>query len=423
MTTALRSLDRTGSGEPTAVRLDGDRVTIEGLTVTDPDLAALLAPCSAEARDDVVRRVLAVGARGLATMGIGIDVAAVDERMRQSLGSLTDEAERRLSAVLEQGKQAMLAQFDPDQRTSALNRMLAEFIGWRDNFLGRIDPAIEGSHTTEFLTRLTAVVGPDGSLERRIAEALDPTADGSVFASLMGAVEERFGELRDLIVRQQGVAEGRAAEAERGTAQGVDFEDELETMLRSWAAGIGGAIVERVARTRGELGPQSTVGDFVVVLPDGYRIVIEAKNQAAIGLGGKDGILAELDRGMANRQADAAVCISHRDAFPAEVGRFGVYGTRVIVVEDGDGLMTSVALQWVRMRAAADASGRSHQLDVAVVADRVAGIRRLADQLKTSRAGLTTIRQHVDTMYERLGEVRTDMLGLVADVERELLAS
>ena len=420
MTTALCSLDTTGSEEPTAIRLDGDRVTIEELTVTDPDLAALLAPCSPEGRDDVVRRVLAVGARGLATMGIGIDVAAVDERMRQSMGWLTDEAERRLSAVLEQGREAMLAQFDPDQRTSALNRMLAEFIGWRDGFLGRIDPAMEGSHTTDFLTRLAAVVGPEGSLERRIAEALDPTADGSALASLVASVDARFGELRDLIVHQQGITAGRATEAERGTSQGLDFEDELETMLRSWAAGVGGAIVERVGRVPGELGAQSMVGDFVVVLADGYRVVIEAKNQAEIGLGGKDGILAELDRGMANRRADAAVCISRRDAFPAEVGRFGVYGTRVIAVDDSDGLMTSVALQWVRMRAAADASGRSHRMDVAVVSDRIAAIRRLADHLRSARSGLTEIRKNVDLMSERLGDVRTEILGLVADVEREL---
>lgn len=420
MTTALRDIESTLSGETSAVGLDGDRVTIDGLMVIDPDLAALLSACSPGARNDVVRRVLAVGARGLATMGIGLDVAAVDERLRQSLGWLTDEAERRLTAVLEKGRTAMLAPFDPDQRSSALNRMLDEFTAWRDGFLGRIDPGAEGSHTTEFLTRLAAVVGPEGSLERRIAEALDPNADGSVLASLMASVDERFGELRDLIVRQQGVAAGRAAEAERGTAQGLDFEDELEAALRRWAGSAGGCVVERVGRVPGELGAQSAVGDFVVVLPDGYRIVVEAKNQATMGLGGRDGILAELDRAMANRRADAAVCISRRDAFPTEVGRFGVYGARVLAVDEGDGLLTAVALQWVRARAAAEASGRSHRMDVVVVADRVATIRRLADHLRSARAGLTDIRKGVDTLSERLGDLRTEILVQVADVEREL---
>lgn len=420
MTTTLCGIEDIASDETSTIRLDGDRVTIDGLTVVDPDLAALLTPCSPGARDDLVRRVLAVGVRGLATMGIGLDVAAVDERMRRSLGWLTDEAERRLTAVLEQGKAAMLAQFDPEQRSSALNRMLDEFIALRDGFLGRIDPAAEGSHTTEFLTRLAAVVGPEGSLERRIAEALDPTADGSAIATLVASIDERFGELRDLILHEQGVAAGRAAEAERGTAQGLDFEDELEIVLRRWAGSAGGCVVERVGRIPGELGAQSTVGDFVVALPDGYRIVVEAKNQATIGLGGRDGILAELDRAMANRRADAAVCVSRRDAFSAEVARFGVYGARVLVVDEGDGLLTAVALQWARARAAAEASGRSHRMDATIVADRIATIRRLADHLRSARAGLTDIRKGVDTLSERLGDLRTEILAQVADIEHEL---
>jgi hypothetical protein len=411
MTTALRSIER--DEPPDGIQVEGDRVSIDRLTVVDPDLASLVAAAAPESRPDLVRRVLAVGARGLATMGVGVDVAAVDERIRQTLAQLTDEAERRLAAVLEQGRTAMLAHFDPEQRSSVLNQMLGEFTAWREGFLGRIDPEREGSHTTEFLSRLAAVVGPDGSLEQRIAAALDPTADGSALATLVGAIEDRFDDLRDLIVREQGVAAGRAEEAGRGTAQGLDFEDALETVLRRWAAAAGGCIVERVGRTGGELGSQATVGDFVVGLPDGFRVAIEAKNQAAIGLGGKEGILAELDRAMANRGAGV----------PGEVGRFAVYGSRVLVVDDGDGLLTAVALQWVRARATAEASGRSHRIDVAVVSDRIAAIRRIAENLRSARAGLTEIRKGAETISERLGEMRTEILAQVADVERELVGA
>jgi hypothetical protein len=422
-TSAVRTIEPAHRREVPGIVVDGDRVVIDGLIVVDPDLAALVSSCSPDGRPELVRRVLAVGARGLATMGIGLDVAAVDDRMRQTLGALTDEAERRLAAVLEQGKVAMLAQFDPDQRSSILAKMLAEFVSWREAFLGRLDPAVEGSHTTEFLTRLAAVVGPDGALERRIAAALDPAADGSALNVLVQSVEARFADLRELIVHERGVASGRAAEAERGTAQGLDFEDEVEGLLRGWAGGAGGCVVERVSRNPGDLGPQSTVGDFVVILPDGYRIVVEAKNQASLGLSGRDGILGELDRAMANRDAAAAVCVSRRDAFPAEVGRFGVYGTRVLVVDEGDGLLTAVALQWARARAVGEASGRSHHLDVAVIAERVASIRRMAESLKGARAGLTDIRKGVDALHERLGDLRTEILAQVADVEHELVSA
>ena len=418
MTTPLRRIDR--SEPPAGVTVDGDLVTIADLVVADPDLAALLGAATDESRPDLVRRVLTVGARGLATMGIGVDLAAVDERIRHTLATLTDEAEQRFSRVLAQGQAAMQAQFDPDQRTSIISRLLAEFAEWREGFLGRIDPGREGSHTTEFLTRLAAVVGPDGHLEQRIAAALDPTADGSALAALLGTIEDRFGDLRDLIIHEQGVTAGRSAEAVRGTAQGIDYEDEVEELIRRWAAGAGGCVVERVGRVVGDLGPQVTVGDFVVTLPDGFRIAIEVKNQATIGLSGKDGILNELDRAMANRGAAAAICISRRHAFPAEVGPFGIYGSRILVVDEGDGVMTAVALQWARARAHAEAMGRHPQLDTALVADRIATIRRLAEGLSTARTALTKVRDGVDALHVRLGEMRGELLDQVAEVERAL---
>lgn len=405
-------------GKPT-ISCEGDVVRIDGLALVDPDLTALLAVHDSAEWPALVERVLSVGARGLATMGIGIDLTAVDERVRSTLTTLTDEAERRFAAVLEQGRSAMSTDLDPDLRTSLVSRIVDEFAGWRDGFLGSIDPAVEGSHTTRFLTRLGELLGPDGALEQRIAQALDPTGDGSALRALVDSMDARFQELRDLVVHQHGVDAGRTAEAEKGTAQGLTFEDEVENALRAWASGIGGCVVERTGTVTGSI-PNCKVGDFVVHLPEGARIAIEAKNHVSIGLTGKDGILDELDRAKTNREAGAAVCISRRDAFPGEVGRFGAYGDRVLVVDEGDGTMTAVALQWARARLAADAAGRDHQIDAARLAERVATIRRLADTLRTSRSSLTTIRKGVDDLSERLGTLRTELLDQVDSLEREL---
>jgi hypothetical protein len=60
-------------------------------------------------------------------------------------------------------------------------------------------------------------------------------------------------------------------------------------------------------------------------------------------------------------------------------------------------------------------------MDVAVVADRIAAIRRIAENLKSARAGLTDIRKGVDALSERLGDLRTEILAQVVDVERELV--
>ncbi|OFW67377.1 MAG: hypothetical protein A2Z12_06670 [Actinobacteria bacterium RBG_16_68_21] len=401
----------------TAVIVEADRLVIDHLVVADREVLALVGTVPEDERGAVIERALSVGARGLLTMGLGIDVAAVDTRVRQTLVSVADEAERRIGALLATAHDALASQFDPEQRSSLLGRALADFATWREDLLGRLDPAVEGSATTTFLARLAELVGRDGDLERRLAEALDPEADGSALHRIATTIDSRFSDLRDLIVHQHGVAEGRATEAERGTAQGIDFEDLVEGWTRAWAARIGGCIVERTGRTPGRLGPGATVGDLVVTLPDGHRIVVEAKFQATIGLGGKDGILKELERARDNREADAAVCISGRDAFPGEVGPFGVYGTSILAVDD-DGTMTAVALRWAQAAVIAATSPGAVSIDVGAVADGVVSIRKLAEQLRSARATLTNVRKSVDGLSDTLGDLRNDLLDRAAVIER-----
>lgn len=404
-----------------ALVLDGERLVIDHLVVTDRDVLALVASVAEAEQVEVVTRALAVGARGLMTMGLGIDVAAVDTRVRQTLVTVADETERRIGLLLETAQDALTRQFDPELRSSLLAKGMAEFTAWREDLLGRLDPAQEGSHTTAFLNRLADLVGAGGDLERRLAEALDPDSDGSALHRLAAAIDARFADLRDLIIHRRGVDEGRAVEAGRGTAQGIAHEDRVEAWVRTWAAGIGGCVVERTGNAAGALGSGAKVGDVVVTLPDGHRIAIEAKNQIVIGLGGKEGILKELDRAMDNRRADAAVCISARDAYPAEVGLLGVYGNRVLAVDD-DGTMTAVALRLAQATIAASATGALSVVDLTTLNDAVASIRKLAEQLRSARATLTTVRRSVDGLSDSLGELRADLLDRVSAIERATAA-
>jgi hypothetical protein len=401
-----------------SIRVEEGTLVIDHLVVVDRDVVALIETVSPEERAEMLTRALSVGARGLMTMGLGIDVASVDGRVRQTLLSVTDDLERRVAGLLASAQQAVSRQFDPDQRTSLVAKAVAELDGLKEEFLGGLDPDRDGSATTEFLARLGGLLGDGGDLERRLAEALDPDSDGSALQRVTATLESRFGELRDLIVHQHGVAEGRAEEAARGTAHGLAFEDRVEAWARTWASAVGGCVVERTGLTSGALGK---VGDVVVTLPDGARIVVEAKNQATIGLAGKDGILKELDRAIDNRDAQAAVCISGRPAFPSEVGSLGVYGTRVLAVDD-DGTMTGVALTLARAAIAASATSAAGDIDVAAVTDEVTSIRKLADQLRTARATLTSVRKSVDGLGDTLGDLRSDLLDRTAAIERALAA-
>lgn len=410
-TAAVRTLDASD------VRVDGDRLVVDHLVVDDPAVVSLAAATAEGDLGDLTRRLLAVGARGMTSMGIGIDLVNIDSRVQAVLETVTTEAEEHVRKVIDQSRDSLGRQFDPEQRSSILARALVDFTGWRDEFLARLDPAVEGSIATTLLNRLQALVGPEGALERVLGEALDLDTGDSALARLSRSIDERFAEMRRDLAGHHGAESARRDEAERGTAHGIAFEDIVESSLRRWAATSSGTFVERTTTTAGNLGAASKVGDFVVTLGSGRRVVVEAKRHASITLTGTGGILAELDAAMANRAADAAICVAGRDAFPTEVGRFNVYGNRILVVdEEPDGTMTAIAMQWAA--SATTATSRSGSLDRPAISDRIDRIRKAADSLSGARRTVTTMRTSLDKLHDHLGGLRSELLDHVGDLDR-----
>ncbi len=396
------------------VTIDGQTVRIDRLESTDPALAELLRSQPADRWADLIERALAVGARGLMTMGLGVDLAEVDQRVKQSVLMVTSDAERHVALTLEAAQKAMAEQLDPDHRTSVVSRTIEEFTTWRDEFMRTMDPSVVDSHSARLVDSLTELVGPDGALEQRLQSLLDPDADGSALSALATSIDLRFGELRDLIM----VRQGAEIEAERGTKKGFDFEDVVETSLRSILTGTRGAFVERTSMERGSI--EGKVGDFVVTLGSGDRVVVEAKNTTAvISLGGKGGILAELDRAAANRQAGFSICVSAQPVFPQEVGTFGVFGNKICVVDDGEGTMLAAALAWAEASLAV-AANRSDGIDVQAIEERLQSLKAIASQVSNVRRSLTSVVTSVNSMKGTLDEMRSDLLAHIDDISREL---
>ncbi len=397
------------------IGINGTTVTIDDFEVEDGVLAELVGAQPGERRADILRRVLEVGARGLLTMGLGIDLAEVDARVRRSVDEVTGEARDQVEQVLAAARQAFGEHFDPDVRSSMVARALDEFTQWRDGFLRSFNPDFTDSHTARFLDQVSDLLGPDGMLEARLLGVLDPDADGSVLARLSKSIDERFGEMRDLLMQER----GKQTEADRGTRKGFDYEDAVEQSLRETVKSSG-CVVERTGRVKGDLGADTLVGDFVVGLASGRRIVIEAKNTARINLTGKDGILEELDRAMANRSADFAICVSAQDAFPKEVGPLGVYGERILIIDEGDGTMLAVALRLAEMMLEQSSTRRATDIDRGFLHDRMQRLRQLAQLFTNNRRSLTDIKTSVENVHGSLEQIRSELLFLVDEISHEV---
>ncbi len=400
---------------PSPVSIEGDTLTIAELSFTDPLVASHLEALPEEQRGSELIRAIGIGMHGLAASSMRATVDEMQQQVTRIITAAASDAETRLGKSLNSGCDELAAHLDPEVRSSLTARAVAEIDELHQATLARLDPDRNDSHTAKLVAAISELLGPGGMLASRLEEAFDSAEADNGLGKLRDTFERRFQEMRDLLVGEQ----HRREEAERGTAKGIEFEDELEEVLRSEARAISGCIVERTGQQGGTLGVQAKVGDFVVSLPDGVRVVVEAKNTARIGLGGATGILAELDEAMNNRKADWSVCVSRSDSFPTEVGSFAVYGNRLLVVDPGDGTLTRVALRWINAAVRASGAGDA-EIDSATALAQLERIKGLAQSFSRSKKVLAGAQSGINTVREELDSLRAELLDLVDDAVRSL---
>ncbi len=401
--------------EPPAIAISESEVHITNLLFEDDTVAAYLSTLPPEQQIDQLVRAIGIGVHGLAASTMRATVDEMQQQVRHIIANAADAARENLDEAMATGRSELAARLDPEVRSSVTARAVAELAGVHKSALDRLDPERTDSHTGRLVEAITELLGPGGQLAQRLEEAFDSAEAEHGLGRLLDTFERRFQEMRDLLVGEQ----HRQEEADRGTAKGFEFEDAVEDVLRTEARSLSGCVVERTSHSGGTLGVQSKVGDFVVTLPDGVRVAIEAKNTARVGLSGSTGILAELDQAMDNRSASWAICVSSGDAFPAEVGSFGVYGNRLLVVDAGDGTLTRVALRWVAAASRATAADVD-KVDTAAALERLDRLRGLAQHFSRSKKVLAGAQSGLDTVREELDSLRTELLDLVDDATRSL---
>ncbi len=409
----LDIIDRsTSASDDTAVTIHGDVVSVTALAIESRDLARLLSGVPEDERESVFREVVSLGSRGMTSLALSATVEHADVRFQQSLERAIDRLQTHVIQVIDQSTRAVDDSLDPDRRTSVMGRAIAELSEVRSELIDEFDLRREDSQSSRLVDAINRMVGPSGEMERLLQVAFDPTAEASAFGIITAQVEMGFTELRDLMLRQDGARE----EAVRGTAKGLDYESSIERALRTIAGRLGRCIVEATGAETGRLTASSKVGDFVIENDRGHRVVVEAKNKATLSLSGKTGILTELDRCIENRQAHFAICVSATDAFPSEVGGFGVYGNRLLVVDEGEGTMLETALRWAFAHVGLAAEQRP-AVDVRAIRDRIERIRQHSGRLTSIKRSLSALKESVDRIHADIGRLQTDLRTEFDEVE------
>ena len=400
------------------VRLEGDRIVIDGLSISDPALAAFLGERQAAEREAIAERALRIGLLALQDVGVTVNVDAVrtefERMMRQA-----EQVNERAATALEQTLRANFA--DGDGR---LPRTLERFLGDRGALRSMVDELFDEKKRDSAIGRIGTMLERyfDGDASK-LAHLLDPTRLNSPMHQFRQEIAAGFKGIEERLVAIEAAAAARGAERARSAAKGIDFEDLLDGMLGDIARGSGD-MVDRTTLEAGTL-MRSKKGDFVLTVDPtvargcDLRVVIEAKDRPMSTRQMRE----ELRESRENRGAAVAVAVFTPTHAPKGIAPFTIAGGDVYCVIDPDSpepATLEAAIRLARLLALASLAERDVTVDAAAIATALTAVRQQLELVRQLKSQLTSIGNTTRAVATGLDEMRAAILARVTEAEAEI---
>ena len=400
------------------VRIEGDRIVIERLAISDPTLAAFLGERQAAERGPIAERALRIGLIALQDAGVTVNVDAVrtefERMMRQA-----EQVNERAATALEQTLRANFA--DGDGR---LPRTLERFLGDRGALRSMVDELFDEKKRDSAIGRIGTMLERyfDGDASK-LALLLDPTRLNSPMHQFRQEITAGFKGIEERLVAIEAAAAARGAERARSAAKGLDFEDLLAELLGDVARGAGD-LLDRTTLEAGSV-MRSKKGDFVLTIDPAVtrgcdlRIVVEAKDRPMSMRAMRD----ELREARENRGAAVAVVVFTPTHAPTGVAPFAMVGGDVYCVIDPDApepATLEAAIRLARLLALASLAERDVTVDAAAIGAALTAVREQLELVRQLKSQLTSIANTTRTVATGLDEMRSTILARVAEAEAEI---
>ena len=400
------------------VRLEGDRIVIERLAISDPTLAAFLGERGAAERGPIAERALRIGLIALQDAGVTVNVDAVrtefERMMRQA-----EQANERAATALEQTLRANFA--DGDGR---LPRTLERFLGDRGALRSMVDELFDEKKRDSAIGRIGTMLERyfDGDASK-LALLLDPTRLNSPMHQFRQEITAGFKGIEERLVAIEAAAAARGAERARSAAKGIDFEDQLAELLGDIARGSG----DLLDRTTFEAGSvmRSKKGDFVLTIDPAVtrgcdlRVVVEAKDRPMSMRAMRD----ELREARENRGAAVAVVVFTPTHAPTGIAPFSMVGGDVYCVIDPESpepATLEAAIRLARLLALVSLAERDVTVDAAAIGAALTQVREQLELVRQLKSQLTSIGNTTRAVATGLDEMRAAILARVTEAEAEI---
>ena len=406
------------------VRTHAGRLWIDGLVVDDAS-AVRLAREHEQHGEDVSRLVLdaiAIGARVLDREQTGANADFVKAEFEKAARELDSAFVERARLVAERLDKRIDDAFGPEN--GHMTKALARHFGDESSvavqnrvkaLLGEV-----GVQMREDLRRQFSSDGDNNPLATFQRMAIGAMRDNAqTQAQQLKAMDEKLATLREEVVKLRGEKdklEEVAAEAERGTAKGRSYEEEVAAAIDALALPLGDdcAAVGDVKESTGK------IGDVVVSIgachgPTQGRIVFEAKNSRL----SRPEAVRQLDEARRERNADYAVLVvPSEEKVPARMHALREYnGDKLIVAYDADEgpLALQVAYALARARVLM-ARGGAEGVDGAAVADIVERAVAELEAVRRIRQQLTGAKTQIDKASEIVGAMSDRVSGHLEEI-------
>ncbi len=422
-------------GEET-IRLLGDRIVIEDLTVADREAARVVRE-RVEAGEDparTLRRTIEIGARVLDREETAVEVDYVRREFEHLTSAHRESVEEKNREAVERIEQGLARALGDGEAGGALGEaleshsdQLAELIAttFGEDREGAVQAQVKRileERDEEFMRRLSAddernplnpVLAGLRTWTRERREDQDARDE---------KLEQKLNELITRTSELLGLDAGREAleEAEEaGTRKGRSFEERVDQAL------------ERIAATRGDASSHTggegaegggKKGDTLIELgaadgPAAGRVVVEAKDKKL----SKNDAWRELNEAMAARAASFGVLVvAGEERVPSGRETLAEYeGNKLIVAvdrEEPDGLALEVAYRLAAARVAM-ARDRDLTVDAPAVRDAAEEAVSCLKQAQAIRATLTGIKTSTDKARATLDEMVENVRARLERVE------
>jgi hypothetical protein len=385
------------SNEVVSLSDDGETGRIHDLPFRSRTLHRQLAAVDEPRRHAVLLDALDVGVEVLDRADRHGDL----ETLSRAVERLDEEAKRIVMKAVEQVDRSI------EKSVAEMAENIQSEEGPFASVLDRFDLATDGNVIDLFrdLVSTTAMK----ATKQAVKEVTEATQD----------TVERLTKSMAIIEKVAAVEDARLAEAQRGTAKGLDHEFETESLLGELVA-VTGDSLDDVSTLLGERGTKK--GDKTVTPRGGCTIVTEEKCTSRISESKARSIL---DEAMANRGARLGILIVDDEAkVPGNQPFHLIDDDKAVVVAERAPLRLLYAL--FRARAIEIARASSCPSSDALVAESVDTIRHLVDDIKRALERFRLLRTEHTKATKAIGQAGRyveEMAETIGDGVNEIMAT